>query len=362
MTGTAKRGAAPTRRTALAALAGVPAATLAAPALAQAPVVRWRMATSWTKNLPGPGTSAARLAERIARATGGRLIVDLFAAGEIVPAFAVHDAVAKGVVEAGHTASFFLQSRLPAAAFFTTVPFGMGAGDHMAWLEAGGGQALWDELYAPLGLRAFVGGNTGPSMGGWFRREIASVADIKGLRIRVQGLGGELYARLGATPQAIAPGDLYVSLERGTIDAVEFLAPMNDQPLGLHRIAPHTFYPAFNKPNGASEFVVSVEAWNRLPSDLQAALRHACAAEHAAGLADAALANAEALRTLIAEGAKLKQVPADLVRAARAASTDILAGIAAASDIGGRIHRSYEQAADRLGAWNAVSALPRIKG
>lgn len=355
-------GTLPTRRKALVALAGASAATLAAPAIAQAPAIRWRMATSWTKNLPGPGTSAARLAERIARATGGRLVVDLFAAGEIVPAFATHDAVTKGVVEACHTASFFLQSRIPAAAFFTTVPFGMSPADHMAWLEAGGGQALWDELYAPLGLKAFVGGNTGPSMGGWFRKEINALADVKGLRIRVQGLGGELYARLGATPQAIAPGDIYVSLERGTIDAVEFLAPMNDQPLGFHKIAPHSFFPAFNKPNGASEFVVSLEAWNRLPADIQAAVAHACAAEHAAGLAEAAMANAEALRTLISEGAKLKQAPADLIRAARAAATDILSGIAAASDIGGRIHRSYEQAADRLGSWNAVSSLPRIRG
>ncbi len=194
---------------------------------------RWRMATSWPRNLPGPGVSAQRLADRIGAASGGRLVIDVFAAGEIVPAFEVFDAVAGGVVEMAHTAAFYWQGKMPAAVFFTSVPFGLGPIEHLAWIEIGGGQALWDELYAPSGVRAFLAGNTGPSMGGWFRRAIGSPDDLNGLRIRVQGLGGEVFRRLGATPVTLPPGEIATSLSTGAIDAVEFLAPSSDLAEGL---------------------------------------------------------------------------------------------------------------------------------
>ena len=231
----------PSRRNLIAASA---AGLIAAPAIARAQTqpVTWRMVTSWAKNLPGPGVSAERLAQRINAMSGGRLRVDVFPAGHIVPAFGVLDAVSTGVAEMGHTASFFWDGQLPGAAFFTTAPFGMGALAHQTWIEHRGGQQLWDELYRPRGVRGLLAGNTGPSMGGWFRKPVESLADIKGLRIRVQGMGGEVYAALGATPQSIPPADIYPALERGTIDAVEILAPVNDLPLGLHRIAPYLLH------------------------------------------------------------------------------------------------------------------------
>ena len=179
----------------------------------------WRMVTSWPKRLPGPGMSAERVAERIRTLSGGRIDITVYAAGEVVPAFEVLDAVGNGVAEIGHTASFYWQGKMPAAAFFTTVPFGLTPGEHVAWVEAGGGQALWDELYAPFGVKPFMGGNTGVCMGGWFRREIKSLADLRGLKMRSLGLGGEVYRRLGATPQTTPPAEILTSLQSGVLDA-----------------------------------------------------------------------------------------------------------------------------------------------
>src|SRR5580704_3074432 len=174
------------------------AGALASPALAQSAKLQWRMVTSWPKRLPGPGMSAERVAQRIGSLSGGRLEITVSAAGEVVPAFEVLDAVGTGVAEMGHTAAFYWQGKEPAAAFFTTVPFGLIPNEHVSWIDAGGGQMLWDELYAPFGVKPFMGGNTGVCMGGWFRREIKSRDDVKGLKIRSLGLGGEVYRRLGA--------------------------------------------------------------------------------------------------------------------------------------------------------------------
>jgi TRAP-type mannitol/chloroaromatic compound transport system substrate-binding protein len=317
------------------------------------------MVTSWSRTLAGPGTSATRLAARIGELSQGQIVVDVFAAGEIVPAFAVHEAVANGTVDCGHTAAFFLAARKPEAAFFTTVPFGMGPLEHQAWIEAGDGQALWDEVYRDVGLRGLMAGNTGPSLAGWFRREIRSFEDMNGLRIRVQGLGGEVYRRLGAIPQSIPPGDVYTSLERGTIDAAELLGPMNDLPLGLHRIAPHTFYPAFNKPNGASEFVVSLGVWEALTPALRQAVRMACALEHAAALAEATQAHALALRRLVSEGARPAPAPADLLREARKHAAAVMADLAASSPLAGRVQASYQRSMEQMAPWGALSASPR---
>ena len=197
----------------------------AAPNIARAQTRRWRMVTSWPKRLPGPGMSAERVAERIAALSGGRLQIIVHAAGEVVPAFEVLDAVGSGVAEMGHTAAFYWQGKQPAAVFYTTVPFGLTPSEHVAWVDAGGGQALWDELYAPFGVKPFMGGNTGVCMGGWFRREINSVDDVKGLKIRSLGLGGEVYRRLGATPQTTSPSEILTSMQSGLIDGAEFVGP-----------------------------------------------------------------------------------------------------------------------------------------
>ena len=180
-------------------------AALAAPSIARAQTMKWRMVTSWPKRLPGPGMSAERVAERIRTLSNGRLDIAVAAAGEVVPAFGVLEAVGTGVAEMGHTAAFYWQGKMAAAPFFTTVPFGLTPAEHVAWVEAGGGQALWDELYKPFGVKPFMGGNTGVCMGGWFRREVKSLAELRGLKLRSLGLGGEIYRRLGATPPTTSP-------------------------------------------------------------------------------------------------------------------------------------------------------------
>ena len=205
------------------------------------------MVTSWPKRLPGPGLSAERIASRIAALSGGRLVITVSAAGEIVPAFEVLDAVGSGVAEMGHTAAFYWQGKEPAAAFFTTVPFGFLPNEHTAWIDAGGGQELWDALYAPFGVKPFMGGNTGVCMGGWFRRELKSRDDVRGLKIRSLGLGGEVYRRLGAIAQTTSPGEILIALQSGMLDAAEFVGPGSDIALGLYRYAPLLLRPRFQQ-------------------------------------------------------------------------------------------------------------------
>src|SRR3954451_7659530 len=294
------------------------AATLAAPSIARGETQKWRMVTSWPKRLPGPGMSAERVAERIKTLSGGRIAIDVYAAGEIVPAFGVLEAVGNGVADIGHTASFYWQGKMPAAAFFTTVPFGLTPAEHVAWIEAGGGQALWDELYAPFGVKPFMGGNTGVCMGGWFRRELKDLSDLRGVKIRSLGLGGEVYRRLGATPQTTPPAEILTSLQSGVLDAAEFVGPGTDIALGLYRVAPFYYYPGFNKPNGTGECIVSLNAWNALESELKSVVAHACAVEASFALAEMERLNTEALAALTGQHrVQLRAFPQDLIAAAR---------------------------------------------
>lgn len=334
------------------------AVAIAAPAVvrAQAPL-RWRCVTSWPKGRAGPGVSAQRIVDRVNAMAGGRLHLDLFGAGEIVSAFAVLDAVSTGTVEMGHTAALYWQGKMPAASYFTTVPFGLGPVEHQAWIELRDGQALWDELYRPYGVRAFLAGNTGPSMGGWFKRRLDGPDDLKGLRIRVSGLGGEVYARLGAVPVSISAGDLLPAFETGAIDAVEFLAPSSDLETGLQRHASFYYAPGFNKPNGASECLVSLPAWDRLPEDLRAIVREAARAEHALGLADAHAQNAPALIEILGKHpVSLEAFPPAIVAAARRATGEVLAGIGRTSPLAARIAGSYAAAQADGRSWSALTA------
>src|ERR1700746_3154544 len=318
------------------------AGALAAPALAQSGKMRWRMVTSWPKRLPGPGMSAERVAERITTLAGGRLAITVSAAGEVVPAFEVLDAVGSGVAEMGHTAAFYWQGKEPAASFFTTVPFGLLPNEHVAWIDAGGGQALWDELYAPFGVKPFMAGNTGTCMGGWFRREIKSRDDVRGLKIRSLGLGGEVYRRLGSIPQTTSPGEILVALQSGVIDGAEFVGPGSDIALGLYRFAPFYYGPGFNKPNGTGECIVSLKAWESLDDEMKAIVKTSCAAEAAFALAEMERLNIEALATLkTRDNEQPRTFPSDLIAAARTTAGDVLGELAAKSDKARKVHDSY---------------------
>ena len=336
---------------------------VAAPSVVRAQTQRWRMVTSWPKRLPGPGMSAERVAERIRTLSGGNLDIAVHAAGEIVPAFEVLDAVGGGVAEIGHTAAFYWQGKMPAAAFYTTVPFGLTPGEHVAWVEAGGGQGLWDELYAPFGVKPFMAGNTGVCMGGWFRHEIKSRSELGGTKIRSLGLGGEVYRRLGATPQTTPPAEILTSLQSGVIDAVEFVGPGTDIALGLYRVAPFYYYPGFNKPNGTGECIVSLKAWSGLDSALKAIIAHACAAEANFALAEMERLNTEALAALTGQhNVKLRGFPADLVTAARDVSRDVLGELAARNATARKIHESYTAFREKTAAWSRISLKAVLEG
>jgi TRAP-type mannitol/chloroaromatic compound transport system substrate-binding protein len=335
-----------------AALAGA----VAAPAVARAQTRRWRMVTSWPKRLPGPGMSAERVAERISALSGGRLQVTVHAAGELVPALEVLDAVGGTVAEMGHTAAFYWQGKQPAAAYYTTVPFGLTPMEHVAWVDAGGGQALWDELYAPFGVKPFMGGNTGVCMGGWFRRDVKGLDDLKGLKIRSLGLGGEVYRRLGATPQTTPPGEILTSLQSGVLDAAEFVGPGTDIALGLYRVAPNYYFPGFNKPNGTGECIVNLKAWEALDAEMKAIVAHACAAEASFALSEMDRLNAEALAALIERyNVKLQTFAPDIVAGARKQAADIMGELSARSDIARRIGESYAGFRSRTAAWSRIS-------
>jgi TRAP-type mannitol/chloroaromatic compound transport system substrate-binding protein len=337
---------------------GLGVGAVAAPAIGRAQErLRWRMVTSWPKGRAGPGVSAKRIADRINAMAGGRLQIDLFAAGEIVPALAILDAVSNGTVEMGHTAALYWQGKIPAAGFFTTVPFGLGPVEHQAWVELRDGQALWDELYRPYGVRAVLAGNTGPSMGGWFRQKLNGPEDLKGMRIRVTGLGAEVYQRLGAVPMTVSAGDLLPALERGSIDAAEFLAPSTDLETGLQRYAPFYYAPGFNKPNGASELMISLKAWDGLPQDLRTIIVEAARAEHTLGLADAHERNAPALREILGRNqVTLEAFPRSIMEAARKASDELIRDIAQTSSLARRIVDSYTAALNDMRGWSALSA------
>ena len=200
---------------------------------------KWKLVTSWPKNFPGLGTAPERFAEQVEQLSGGRLTIKVYGAGELVPALQVFDAVSQGTAEMGHSGAYYWKGKASAAQFFTSVPFGLTAQEMNGWIQYGGGQALWEEVYAPFNLLPLPGGNTGVQMGGWFNKEINSVDDLKGLKMRIPGLGGEVLARAGGTPVTLPGGEIFTSLQTGTIDATEWVGPYNDLAFGLYKVAEH---------------------------------------------------------------------------------------------------------------------------
>lgn len=344
--------------TARRAFLGAAATGLAAPSVLRAETpMSWRMVTSWPRNLPGPGATAQRLADRIVAMSGGRLQVHLHAAGELVPALEVLDAVQGGTAEMAHSASFFWSGKMPAAPFFTSVPFGLLPLEHSAWIEHGGGQALWDELYAPFGVKPFMAGNTGTSMGGWFRQEINGLGDLQGLRFRIPGLGGEMMRALGAVPTLVPPPEVLPALLSGAIDATEFLGPWSDLAAGFYKAAPFYYWPGLHEPNGTGEAIVSLAAWQALPDDLRAVVENACRAEAAFAVAEAEWQDQAALEALVDEhGVKLRRFPAEIEAAAREAAADLLAGFAGMGGIEARIYQSFRTMQRRAIGWSRYSA------
>ncbi|MGE0652937.1 MAG: TRAP transporter substrate-binding protein, partial [Alphaproteobacteria bacterium] len=255
----------------------------------------WRMVTTWPEKFPGLGTGAERLAQRITEMSDGRLTIKVFAAGTMVPALGIFDAVSQGSAEMGHGASYYWQGKSKAFNFFAAVPFGLTANELSAWIHFGGGQELYDEGYARFGLKPFLAGNTGVQMGGWFRKEIKTIEDFKGLKMRMPGLGGEVLRRIGATAENLAGGDIFPALSSGRIDATEWVGPWNDLAFGFYKIAKNYYWPGFHEPGTGIECFVNKAKYDALSKDLQAILTGACRAEAGAMLGEFNRRNGEAL-------------------------------------------------------------------
>ncbi len=350
---------------------GVGAGSLALGAsLASAPPARaaakaefkWKMVTSWPRNFPGMGAGANRLAELIGTLSGGRIEVKVYGAGELVPAFETFDAVSRGTAEMGHGASYYWKGKTEAAQFFTTVPFGMTSEEMSGWLYHGGGLALWTELYAPFGLIPMPAGDSGAQMGGWFNKEINSVADLAGLKMRIPGLGGEVLKRAGGTPVNLPGGEIFTALQAGTIDAAEWVGPYNDLAFGLYKAAKYYYYPGFQDPNGRLEAIINQKAFAALPADLQAIVLNACRVTDLDIKADYAAHNPVALRTLIEKhGVVVRPYPDDVLARLRQLSTEVVAEIAQRDAFSAKVHASYQDFLNQTIAWSRVSDLAYLK-
>jgi TRAP-type mannitol/chloroaromatic compound transport system substrate-binding protein len=258
----------------------------------------WSCVTSWPPRYPGLGIAVDNLAKRVEQASGGRLKIKVYGGGELVPAFEVFDAVSRGTVEMGHDASYYHKGKVAAAQFFTSIPFGMNAAELDGWLYYGDGLELWRELYAPFNIVPFPCGNTGVQKGGWFNREIKSVEDLRGLKMRIPGLGGEVIQRAGATPVTMPGSEIYTSLQTGVIDAAEWVGAYNDVAFGLHEAARYYYYPGWQEPGAGLELLVNDAAWASLPADLQAIVELAAQAITTDMLAEYTHGNAIALQQL----------------------------------------------------------------
>lgn len=314
------------------------------------------MVTSWPPNFPGHGVSASRLAQRLEELSGGRLSVEVFAAGELVPAFEVLDAVSRGAIQLGHSAPIYWRGKIPAAQLFGSVPFGMTPDVFNAWLFHGGGLELWREAYAPLNVIPFPAGNTGPQMGGWFNREINSLADLKGLKMRIPGLGGEVMQRAGALPVTLPGAEIFTALQTGAIDATEWVGPYNDMAFGLHQAARYYYYPGWQEPSGLLELLVSKAAFETLSPTLQTIVETACIAENSFLLAEFNTRNHQALQTLIEEHqVELRRFPDDVLEALQRHSVDVMDELAAENPMVARVYASYRSFSEKIDPWLEIS-------
>ena len=319
---------------------------------------RFNMVTTWPKGLPGLGSAAERVAERVSAMTDGLIDIRVFAAGELVPPFESFDAVANGSADIYHGAEYYWTAKSSAYPFFTSVPFGMTAQELMGWIDFGGGQELWDELSGQYGIKAIQGANTGHQMGGWFRKEIRSLADMAGLRMRIPGQGGEVLRALGGASIALAGGEIYQSLQTGAIDAAEWVGPWNDYALGFHREAPFYYGPGFQEPGASLAVGINLRVWESLNAGEQAIFKAACEAVNHQSLGEFTYQNAVHLDLLQREhNVQLLSFPEDVVKRMTEASFDVRAA-SGRDGLEKRIYESFERALKLMRGWSDVSDGP----
>jgi TRAP-type mannitol/chloroaromatic compound transport system substrate-binding protein len=319
-------------------------------------VIEWNMVTTWPPGFQGLGTGAEHLAELIGELSNGRLQVKVYGANELVPALQVFDAVSSGSVEMGHGASYYWKGKLPAASFFSSVPFGLNAQEMNGWLLKGGGLELWQELYAPFDLIPMPAGNTDVQMAGWFNKEISSIDDLKGLKMRIPGLGGEVLKRAGGNPELIAGGEIFSALEMGRIDAAEFVGPYNDLAFGFYKAAKYYYYPGWQEPGTTLEAIINKQAFTKLPKDLQQIVKAACLIANADMLAEYTEKNSLALKVLVEKhGVQVKKLPDEVLQHLRQISEKLVAEQGQSNELAQRIFQSYLAFKNKADGWKSIS-------
>ncbi|MBT3505063.1 MAG: TRAP transporter substrate-binding protein [Piscirickettsiaceae bacterium] len=317
---------------------------------------RWKMVTTWPPGFPVLQEGAERFADNIKTMSNGRLNIKVYAGGELIPPLQTFDAVSQGTVEMGHGSAYYWAGKVPEAQFFSTVPFGMTARGMNAWLYDGGGLELWREVYKPFHVIPFPLGNTGVQMGGWFNKEINSLADIKGLKMRIPGLGGKVFAKAGGNPILLAGSEVYTALERNTIDATEWIGPYHDQRLGLYRAAKHYYYPGWHEPGTVLELTVNERAWNSLPADLQAIITTAAQAENVRMLSEMEQKNLSALAELKQrKDIQIHRFPDDVLQKLKTLTDETLQEEAAKDPKFKHIFDAYQAFRQKNDAWSDIS-------
>lgn len=319
-------------------------------------IYRWRLVTTWPKKFPGLGLAPENFAQLLRQMSNGRIQITVYGANEIVPAMGVFDAVSSGSVEMGHGAAYYWKGKIPASSFFTSIPFGMNATEFNGWLHYGGGLEMWREIYAPFNLIPFAGGNTGVQMGGWFNREINSIADFKGLKMRIPGYAGEIFSRAGGTAVNIPGGELYTALQSGVIDATEWVSPYNDRAFGFQQIAKYYYYPGWQEPGPGLEFIINKQVYDGLPDDLKTMITVAARAINQDMLDEYTARNNSALKELVEKHkVDLRPFPDDVLATLKKISWEIYDEMAAKDATFSRVWKSYREFLEDVSEYHKIS-------
>lgn len=316
----------------------------------------WRLVTSWPKNYPGLGMAPERIADLVEEMSDGQMKITVYGAEEQVPAFGVFDAVSSGSHQMGHSGGYFWKGKVPAAQFFTSVPFGLTADEINAWVNRGGGLELWREIYAPFNIYPIPAGNTGTQMFGWFNKEINSLEDVKGLKMRIPGIGGEVLKEAGGIPVTLPGGELFTALQTGVIDATEWVGPYNDLTFGFHQAAKYYYYPGWHEPGPMLELLINIDAWNSLPNHLQVIIETATKAVNQDMLDEYLAKNNQALTELVeVHGVELRKLPDDVIEEFREISNKILDDLAKEDETIAKVYESYLNFKNNVSAYHKIS-------
>ena len=316
---------------------------------------KWRMVSFWPKNFPVFGEGDNLFIEWIKKMSGNRLDIKLFAKGELVPSMEVFDTVQDGTADLGSAASYYWLGKCPAAAFFATAPFGMNAQQHHSWMVSGGGYELWKEVYAPFGLIPFISGNSGVQMGGWFNKEINSIDDLKGLKMRIPGIAGKALEKAGGAAMNVPGGEIYTNLERGVIDATEWVGPYHDFKMGFYKVAKYYYTPGWHEPGTQLEFFANKKAFEKLPGDLQEIIKAAAIRVQSWMLAEFDAQNGEYLKKILEHDVELKQFPKEVLDSLRKYSNEVIEEMIGDDPVAKKVAESYYAFKEKVNPWTDIT-------